>query len=115
MQGRLKERIEVLEEQVRSLIAKLDQAERRSANPTPVRRGIWWAKLDAELTRRGDAAVSLYRHDGTSLADTGETLDPVHDALLLTDQTLAAGTMVLVEKFPDGKWWVTQAGCAVDA
>lgn len=76
-----------------------------------------WGKLDSTLD--GDSpgstvTVSIWELNDAETAweDTTEDQEDVYPPLLLkSGKTLASGTEVLIEKFPDGRWYVTGAAC----
>ena len=77
------------------------------------RNGRWKGKLDEALEQGSSAMVSLWWHNGTSLADTGTNVE-AYDWFLLDGESIEAETKVEVEFHADGKWWVIAAGCSPD-
>lgn len=76
-----------------------------------------FGKLDEDLDGGAGetAVVSIYRlndHED-DWEDTGLDQDPTYaPPLLLVGRTLASGTWVIIERFGDGRWYVTNGSCA---
>ncbi len=56
-------------------------------------------------------SVWALNSDETAWEDTDEDIEDVYPPFILGTDTLDAGTRVEIEKFPDGKWYVTGAEC----
>ena len=75
-----------------------------------------FGKLDSDLDGNspGDTVtVSIWAlNDGeTDWEDTDEDQEKVYAPFILGDDTLDSGTRVIIELFPNGKWYVSGAEC----
>jgi len=113
MQGR-DEQINALADQLRALEYRLDAADRRTEAAVPMRRGVWSATLSEALTKGSSATATIRRHDGTSYADTSETIE-VYDDLLNTGDEIPSGAIVVASLGFDGKWLCHAAQCQPEA
>ena len=66
------------------------------------------AVLDADLTATGTATASIWRFDGTALADTGEDVE-VHPWMMKSDTTVGSGSQVWIRW--KGRWYIENAEC----
>jgi hypothetical protein len=68
-------------------------------------------KLDAEMSYDGTVTVSIWRWNGSAMADT--TLNvTARDWLLSSGQTIASGKRVVIVRHPTGQWFVVGAQCS---
>jgi hypothetical protein len=69
-------------------------------------------KLDGALSFEGSQTVDIWEYDGADFAATGATVT-AYDWLLLTGESLADETKVVIKRLPDGRWYITNAACGV--
>lgn len=68
-------------------------------------------KLDGEMSYQGTQTVSIWRWNGSAMADT--TLNvTARDWLLSSGQTIASGKQVVIMRHPSGQWFVVGAQCS---
>jgi hypothetical protein len=67
-------------------------------------------KLDADLAYGSSAAVSVWRWNGSAMADAGYNVT-AYDWLLSSGQTISSGTQVIIARIA-GRWLVIGAQCA---
>lgn len=95
---------------------KIVERMRRNQKPPRARfiggSGRWeCGKLDGSMSYDGTATVSIWRWNGSAMADTGENVT-VRDWLLSSGQTIATGTRVIVMKHRSNQWFLVGAQCA---
>jgi hypothetical protein len=74
--------------------------------------GRWeCGKLDAEMSYDGTVTVSIWRWNGSAMADTTENVT-ARDWLLSSGQTIASGKRVIVMKHRSNQWFVVGAQCS---
>lgn len=67
--------------------------------------------LDGSMSYQGTATVSIWRWNGSAMADT--TLNvTARDWLLSSGQTIASGKQVIILRHPTGQWFVVGAQCS---
>jgi hypothetical protein len=67
-------------------------------------------KLDAEMSYQGSVAVSIWRWNGSAMADAGYNIT-ANDWLLSSGQTIASGKQVVIARIA-GRWFVIGTQCA---
>lgn len=100
-------------------VARATRQVERWVKNTPQSRGRWggvnsrWecGKLDGSMSFDGTATMSIWKWDGSTMADTGENVT-VRDWLLASGQTIASGTRVVAIKHRGGQWFVVGAQCS---
>lgn len=74
--------------------------------------GRWeCGKLDGTMSYDGTATVSVWKWNGSAMADTSENVT-ARDWLLSSGQTIASGTRVIVLKHRRNQWFVVGAQCS---
>lgn len=84
----------------------------------------WWiigsaglehfGRTKSSLSKGGTVSVDLLQWNGTKLIDTGKDLTGVQDKFLNSNQTLGTPTKVQVRLEYPGKYFITNANCAID-